>query len=151
MRLKFETLGTLSIDMERSDAIGETPSGGRRMAIFAGGSFDGPRIKARVLQGGSDVILTRNDQSFHPDARLVFQTEDDAFLLVTYKGIRHGPAEVMQRIAQNLPVDPSEYYQRAVFNFETSDKQYDWLNRIFAVGTGRRVPNRMIYDVYELL
>ena len=151
MSLQFETLGVLSIDMERSHTVGDTPSGGRRMAIFAGGTFEGPRLKARVLPGGSDVILTRRDQSFHPDARLMLQTEDDALILVTYRGIRHGPAAVMQRIAKDLPVDPSAYYQRAVFNFEASTPRYDWLNRTFVIGTGRRVPKRMVYDMYEPL
>jgi len=151
MSLKFESLGILSIDMERSHSIGETPSGGRRMAVFAGGSFEGPRLKGHVLPGGSDVILTLNDKSFHPNARLMLQTEDGALILVTYKGIRHGPSEVMERIAKDLPVDPSEYYQRAVFSFEATSGKYDWLNRIFAVGTGRRIPKRMIYDLYELL
>jgi len=151
MSLQFETLGVLSIDMGPSHAVGDTPTGFRRMAVFAGGTFEGPRLNAQILQGGSDLILTRRDQSFHPDARLTLQTGDGALILVTYRGIRHGPAEVMQRIAQDLPVDPSDYYQRAVFSFETSVPKYDWLNRIFAIGTGRRVPRRMIYDMYELL
>ncbi len=151
MTLKFETLGVLSIDMERSHTIGETPAGGRRMAVFAGGQFEGPRLQGTILQGGTDVILTRRDGSFHPDARLTLQTGDGAMILVTYRGIRHGPEAVMQRIAQDLPVDPCEYYQRAVFTFETAAPRYDWLNRIFAIGTGRRVPKHMIYDVFELL
>ncbi|MGD0453364.1 MAG: DUF3237 family protein, partial [Solirubrobacteraceae bacterium] len=30
-------------------------------------------------------------------------------------------------------------------------EQYSWLNRIVAVGTGHRIPEGPIYDVYEVL
>jgi hypothetical protein len=34
--------------------------------------------------------------------------------------------------------------------FETSSAKYDWLNRIVAVGVGRRLPNSAAYDVFEI-
>jgi hypothetical protein len=42
-------------------ALGETPYGGRRIARFAGGSFDGPRLRGKVLPGGGGWILLRRD------------------------------------------------------------------------------------------
>ena len=35
--------------------------------------------------------------------------------------------------------------------FETAASQYDWLNRIIAIGTGQRPPEGPIYDVFEVL
>jgi hypothetical protein len=35
--------------------------------------------------------------------------------------------------------------------FETSAPKYDWMNRIFAVGTGDRLPDGPIYGIFELL
>ena len=35
--------------------------------------------------------------------------------------------------------------------FETAAPKYDWLNRIIAIGTGRRPPEGPIYDIFEVL
>ena len=35
--------------------------------------------------------------------------------------------------------------------FETASEKYDWLNRIVAVGVGRRMPDHAAYDVFEIL
>ena len=35
--------------------------------------------------------------------------------------------------------------------FETASPQYQWLNRIIAVGTGRRTPEGPVYEVFEVL
>jgi hypothetical protein len=57
----------------------------------------------------------------------------------------------MRRIAGGEEVDPSEYYLRNTPCFETASATYDWLNRIVAVGVGRRLPDRAAYDVFEIL
>ena len=64
---------------------------------------------------------------------------------------RHGPAAVMERVNRGDNVDPSEYYFRTSVAFETAATKYDWLNRIIAVGTGRRPPEGPVYDVFEVL
>ena len=83
--------------------------------------------------------------------RLVLQTEDGAAIGMIYRGLRHGPAEIMQRLDRGEPVDPAEYYFRTAIMFETGAAKYDWLNRIIAVATGRREPSGPIYEVFEVL
>jgi len=151
MSLKYEFLATLTIEVAESYVLGETPAGYRRIANFAGGSFIGPRITSRILPGSADAVLRRQDRSIQPDVRLTLRTDDNAHIWVTYRGIRHGPEEIMDKIARNDPVNPDDYYQRSALFFETGAVRYDWLNRIIGIGTGRRVPDQMIYDVYELL
>ena len=151
MSLKTQFLATLTIEVAENHVLGETPAGFRRIAVFAGGSFVGPRINAVIASGGSDAVLRRHDQAVQPDVRMTLKTDDGAFVFVTYRGLRHGPAEVMERIARNEDVRPDEYYQRNAMFFETAAPNYDWLNRIIAVGTSRRVPGKMIYEVYEVL
>ena len=57
----------------------------------------------------------------------------------------------MARIAQGEMVGPDEYYLRNAMFFETGVGKYDWLNRIIAIGVGRRTPEAAIYEVYEIL
>jgi hypothetical protein len=70
---------------------------------------------------------------------------------MSYRGVRHGPPEVMARLAAGERVDPKSYYFRMAPVFETASKKYDWLNRIVAVGTGRREPTGPVYEVAEVL
>jgi hypothetical protein len=57
----------------------------------------------------------------------------------------------MERIARGETVDPNEYYLRNTPYFETSSAKYDWLNRIVAVGVGRRMPDHAVYEVFQIL
>jgi hypothetical protein len=47
--------------------------------------------------------------------------------------------------------DPTSYYFRMNPMFETSSKKYDWMNRIIAVGTGDRLPDGPVYNIFEVL
>jgi hypothetical protein len=58
---------------------------------------------------------------------------------------------VIARLNAGEAVDPSLYYFRSTPVFETASQKYDWLNRIIAVGTGRREPSGPIYEVFEVL
>ncbi len=54
------------------------------------------------------------------------------------RGLRHGPAEVIQRLVEGEEVDPAEYYFRASPTFLAPAGPYDWLNRGVFVTTGAR-------------
>jgi hypothetical protein len=152
MEPKFELLFQLRIDVDQAVELGRTPYGAlRRIDIFLPGSrFDGPRLKGRVV-GGIDARLTRFDEVFHPDVRILLETDDGHPIHMTYQGYRSGPAEVWARLDRGEPIDPSEYYFRIAARFETGSDKYDWVNRVMAFGSGVRVPEGPIYDIYQVL
>ena len=150
--LNSRYLCTMRIRVSASYVINDVPVGERRrIDIFNGGEVEGPLLRGTILPGGSDTLLTRNDSSLAPSVRLVIKTDDESLILVRYKGVRHGPPEVMERIANGMNVEPSEYYLRNAPFFETSSGKYDWLNRIVSVGIGRRETDSAVYDVHEIL
>jgi hypothetical protein len=144
-------LMTLTLSVAGMQPIGATPNGNRRVGLVAGGKFEGAKLKGTVLPGGSDWIIGRPDGSTTLDVRIVLETHDGASIGMTYRGMRHGPAAVMERINAGQHADPSEYYFRTSVAFETAAPKYDWLNRIIAVGTGDRRPEGPIYDIFEVL
>jgi hypothetical protein len=132
--------------------IGDTPLGRRRIAAVTGGEFHGERLRGTVVAApGGDWLLQRNDGVTVLDVRIVLRTDDGEHIYMSYRGLRHGPAEVMARLAAGERVDPSTYYFRMAPVFETAAKQYAWINKIVAVGTGRREPTGPIYTVEEVL
>ena len=150
--LNSRYLCTMRIRVSDSYIMNDVPTGERRrIDIFNGGEVEGPLLRGIILPGGSDTLLTRNDSSLTPSVRLVIKTDDESLILVRYEGVRHGPPEVMERIANGMNVEPSEYYLRNAPFFETSSGKYDWLNRIVSVGIGRRETDSAVYDVHEIL
>lgn len=148
--LKSEYLFTVTVSVDRLHDVGETPFGLRHIDILGEGSFEGPRLRGRVL-GGMDQKIFRSDGAMNPNVRLILETDDGALIYMYYTGLRYGSPEVMRRIADGEEVDPSEYYLRNTPYFETAAEKYDWLNRIVAVGVGRRMPDHAAYDVFEIL
>jgi hypothetical protein len=148
--LKSTYIGELRIEVSGSYMLGASPLGQRRLDRLDKGRFKGPKIQAEVLAGGMDLLLGGADGALRPDVRLVLRLDDGETLLIQYRGVRHGPAEVMQRIAKGEQVKPSEYYLRTGLVFETASSKYGWMNRIIGVGVGRREPGGVVYDVFEV-
>jgi Protein of unknown function (DUF3237) len=131
--------------------IGETPNAFRRIGVITGGVFEGERLSGEVLSGGNDWQDVRKDKCVKLDVRLLLKTTDGALMVMTYQVLRHGPPAVMQALDRGETVDPASYYFRLSGLFETAAPQYDWLNRIIAVGIGDRPPDGPIYNIFELL
>jgi hypothetical protein len=144
-------LMTLTLSVAGMQPIGATPNGNRRVGLVAGGKFQGPKLKGIVLPGGADWVIGRPDGSTTLDLRIVLETDDGAAVGMTYRGMRHGPDAVMERVNSGVFVDPSEYYFRTTVAFETAAPKYDWLNRIIAIGTGSRPPGGPVYEIFEVL
>ena len=151
LQVRTRPLFQMSLTVGEMLAVGETPGGNRRVGLVTGGWFRGDRLSGEVLGGGSDWQSLRSDGSTQLDVRLHLKTDDGALILMRYQGLRHGPAELMQRLASGETVDPAAYYFRINPMFETASDTYGWLNRILAVGMGHRVANIPIYNLFEIL
>ena len=149
--IKTKPLMSMKLQVSAMQSIGPAPGGDRRVGIVAGGTFSGERLNGTVMEGGADWIIARPDGTMLLDVRLVLKTDDGALIGLTYRGLRHGPADVMAKVAAGEPVDPSLYYFRTAILFETSSEKYDWLNRVFGIGTGSRTAAGPEYEIFELL
>lgn len=150
--LKTKPLFDLQLNVPQIVDLGDTPMGRRRIATVAGGHFEGERLRGTVLAApGGDWLLLRPDGVLVLDVRLTLRTDDEALIYMAYRGLRHGPAEVMQRLNAGESVDPSSYYFRMTPIFETASQRYAWLNGIVAVGVGRREPTGPVYQIHEVL
>ena len=91
LEIKTEFLFTIALEVHVFD-LGDTPYGGRRIARFGTGSFEGPKLKGTVLPGGSGWSLMRRDHVLEiGDHRLTLETDDEQHICMTWRGFRHGP------------------------------------------------------------
>lgn len=146
LRLLYTSL----VEVETPLLVGHSPYGERRIINIRGGAFSGPRLSGRVLSGGADWQIIRRDGIVELEARYTLETHDGALIYVSNWGLRHGPKEVMERLASGDQVDPSEYYFRTTPIFETGAPGYEWLNGIVAIAAGERRADEVIITVYEV-
>jgi len=115
--------------------VGTTPHG--RLSIFPiiGGSFEGERLRGRVLPGGGDWVTTATDGTFELDLRATLETDDGALIHLTFTGVR----------------DDANGYFRTLPRFETGSPKYAFLNRLLAVGIGEIRPDGPVHTIEEIL
>ena len=148
--MNLQPLFRVEITLGPPQELGEAPHGRRRIIPITGGRVSGERLSGRVLPGGADWQIVRADGVAELDARYTIETADGALVYVANRGVRHGPAGVLGRLAAGEPVDPALYYMRTTPWFETGDARYAWLNRIVCVATGARRAAAVELDVYEV-
>jgi hypothetical protein len=129
--------------------FGPTYSGFRRVVDIRGGVFAGASLRGTV-RGGADWQVTRNDGVVELQARYVLLTDDGVPIQVRNRGLRHGPEEVLRRIAEGEAVDAQEYYCRTTPVFDAPQGKYEWLNRSVFVATAERSASFIRLHVYRV-
>jgi hypothetical protein len=129
--------------------VGDTAYGRRRIVPLSAGTFSGPMINGKLLSGASadwQTVLT--DGTAIGDIRYALQTDGGDVLYVQSRGVRHGSAEVLARLARGEDVDPSEYTFRTSTQIETAATDLDWLNKGVFVSVGGRQASGVVYETY---
>ncbi len=144
----YEASGNLDAPRE----IGAVPDGTRRIiGILPGGYVKGPLINGQLLGNAADWQLTRADGVTVVDATYAIETDDGAIIQLRNKGLRHGPAEVMERLKRGEEVDPAAYYFRTAPEFVApTGSKYEWMNRSIFVCSGARYANSIRLWVWRV-
>jgi hypothetical protein len=123
----------LEADLGEPLDLGGTAQGRRRVVALTGGTFTGPQLSGRLLSGASaDWQIVLPDGTAVADLRYTLQTDRGDLLYVQSRGVRHGSAEVLARLARGEPVDASEYTFRTLTQIETAAADLGWLNKAFS-------------------
>ena len=138
----------------RTDGPGkiESPWGAKMIDYIESGTFEGPKLRGRVLPGGGDWPSVSIDgrHSLQIDARAAWETDDGARIYVRYEGYFVLPEAARQGNVDITALDPSEYYLRTTPIFRTGDPRYAWLNETVCVGIGRFAPRGLGYRIYAI-
>jgi hypothetical protein len=146
LEYEFTYVATLKPAVE----IGPGPFGTRNFFEVIGGTFEGKRLKGKILTGGGDWLLLTPDGFAHLDVRAQFLTDDGASLYVQYNGILQVNQKVTDALAHGANTDYGDQYFRTTPRFETGDPRYAWLNQSVFVAEGRVGPGRVEYKVYRI-
>ena len=129
--------------------LGDVAQGHRRIVPQTGGTFTGPELHGKLLPGASaDWQIVLPDGTALGDIRYTLQTDTGELLYVQSRGVRHGSAEVLARLARGEDVDASEYTFRTSTQIETAAPRLDWLNKGVFISVGGRQATGVIYETY---
>lgn len=129
--------------------VGEGGGGRRRIVPLIEGNFAGPLINGTLVPGVSaDWQTLLPDGTAIGDIRYALQTDTGDVLSVQARSVRHGSAEVLDRLARGEEVDPGEYTFRASVQITTGARALEWLNRGIFVSVGGRQPGGVVYETY---
>jgi len=93
------------------------------------------------------IVNYHNKQSRDLDvsARYTVRADDGVVVSIVNTGYRHGPADILDRMAAGDMVDPALYYFRTTPRFEApDDSRHAWLNQSVFVCSAARFSERVM-------
>ena len=109
-----------------------------------------PCFNGEIMNVGADWQTVFSSGLAELDTRYAFRTDDGAVIEITNFGFRHGPPDVMRRVAAGEDVDPSSYYMRTHARLETGHPDYEWVNRTLFIGVGARLKSNVRLSLYAI-
>jgi hypothetical protein len=142
---------SLAIKVGAPIVAGDFGYGERRIIPILGGEVRGEGIKGTIFPHGADFQTIRPNGFTELEAKYAFEMDDGAIVYIENVGIRFGPKELLDRIANGDTVDPALIYFRSVPRFETGAEKYRWLMENLFIGVGARHPDRVEIEVHQVL
>ena len=149
----FEFCFELRVAVDDALPLGGAVEGdGLHFARITGGTFDGPRLRGRVLPGGGDWWNGRG-LVVRLDARYVIEAEVSEGLAavdVVNRGTWRTSEEAFARMLAGEAVSEAELYYRTAFVFQTEHPELQWLVESQFVGYARAEDGDVVIRVFRL-
>ena len=131
-------------------SLGAAKYGERRYVPLLGGTVAGPELNGTIVEGGVDWQVNRADGVLDIAAHYVIRAPDGGLIEVQSDGMRHGPPEVLARLARGDAVARDEYFFRTLMRFQTGAPAWLHLNKVMALAVGQREAKLVVLDVYRI-
>ncbi len=131
-------------------SLGVAKHGERRYVPLLGGTVRGPELNGTIVEGGVDWQVSRADGVLDIAAHYVIRADDGALIEVQSDGLRHGPSDVMARLARGEAVPREAYFFRTVVRFTTGAPAWLHLNKVLALAVGQRQAGAVLLDFYRI-
>ena len=147
---ELEFVAHVKVELGAPMELGSVLTGQRRIIPITGGSITGPLLNAEILDGGADWQVVTRDGTVLIDTRYSARTDDGSLIYLATSGYRHGPPEVLARVAAGEDVGRDEYYFRLQVNLESGDPGLQWLNKTVFIASAGRNAMSVVYDLFAV-
>ncbi|AJW41743.1 hypothetical protein NY08_3736 [Rhodococcus sp. B7740] len=140
----------LSVTVGKPIDLGEVVDGHRRIVPILGGTVEGPLLRGRVLPGGADHQILRTPTLTELDARYALETDAGERVAVHNMGIRSGAEEDIDALVRGEDVPADRVYFRSQPRLSSAASRLAWMNERLFLGSGKRLPNSIELDIYQI-
>lgn len=150
----FEFCFELRVAVDDALPIGGALAGeGLHFARISGGTFEGPRLRGRVLSGGGDWwhgrgLVVRLDARYVIEAEV---SEGRAAIDVVNRGTWRTSEAAFGRLLAGEALSEAELYYRTAFVFQTEHPELQWLVESQFVGYARADNGDVVIRVFRLI
>jgi hypothetical protein len=150
---KLEYAFSIRVDFGPRYKMGPMINGMSRGYVgVTGGTITGPRLQGTVVpHSGGDWPFIREDGIVEFFAVYLLQAADGTLMQIQNRGCRNVPPEIMKRMDNGEPVDPTTYYFRIAPIFEVPVGPHDWMSRTVFVGAAERTETYSNFDYYAVM
>jgi hypothetical protein len=128
-----------------------SPLGERQYFEMTAGTLVGERIKARIAMPGGDWMWRSQDGFWRPDVRVQLVTDDEAVVLLHYRGLVQQTDAFKRAASENRETNWADQYMRMVMTFDTGSPKYAWLNQSLFLAEGRLLgASELEYEIYRV-
>ncbi|OZC69280.1 hypothetical protein CH306_08850 [Rhodococcus sp. 15-725-2-2b] len=150
MRPDLIFVAHLSVTVGEPIDLGEVVDGHRRIVPILGGTVEGPLLRGRVLPGGADHQILRTPTITELDARYALETDAGERVAVHNMGIRSGAEEDIDALVRGEDVPADRVYFRSQPRLSSAASRLAWMNERLFLGSGKRLPNSIELDIYQI-
>lgn len=124
--------------------------------VLPGGTFKGPAIQGKIIAPSGDWLHSMPSGTLRQEAKLTLETNDGAFIYMSYVGVVAMSKEAGETLARGeIVTDKSVPYFINTPLFQTSSEKYSWLNKVQTVGKMvelKRTPTEAYvkYDIFVI-
>ena len=137
---KLEFVYEAHVDIGPLESVGETVQGVQRIIPITGGSFEGPRLKGKIVPGAADWNLLRSDDVSVVSAAYFMRTDDGVLIKILNQGVN----------GKSDPTNPRPMFTSP--SFEAPKGKYQWLNQgVFVGSLIPSPPNFVRIRIYRLV
>jgi hypothetical protein len=151
LKLQSEFAFEARVSVDKPIVVGDGPHGLRRIVPITGGIVTGPKLNGTVVPGGADWQFVRHDGTLQIEAKYTLKADDGTLIMITNRGVRRGPKEVLERLSKGEQVDPALYYFRTSAELEAPvGSKHAWLNNSVFVGVAERQAAAAVIRFFEI-
>jgi hypothetical protein len=104
-----------------------------RVIEVTSGQVNGPKIKGQLIAPSGDWLRVLPSGVAELDVRILIQTDDNALIYGSYKGVMKPTPESNERLNKGELLKTDEVYLMGAPKFETKAANYAWMNEIQTV------------------
>lgn len=147
---KLEFVCELKVSTDPAQKLGITAHGERRIIPITGGTFEGPKMRGTVLNGGADYqFVNKENTRTEIEAIYTIKTDDNVLIHIRNIGLVIKTKEAAESLSKGEAINPNQIYFRAAPKFEApQDSKYDWMNNAIFVCKG--IPTGKGYVIIQV-